>query len=114
MELEYQNVGDYLLPELTAPQAPKIGKYGMLRRSYLREHRDSIYTGLLLSGRLNRHLEDADKQANELMNLLTKQMAAAQGVNEALKAADQMAWVGRMNSIRAAAEETVFREIVYK
>ena len=113
MELTYRVEGDYLLPNLTMPEAPKLGKYGMLRRSFLRERRNGIYTGLFISGRLNTHLEEVDKQANEMLERLTEQMSKAEGVTEDLKASDQMKWVGLMNNIRAGAEEVVLREIVY-
>lgn len=113
MELTYRMEGDYRLPNLTAPEAPALGKYGMLRRSYLREHRSGIYTGMQLSGKLDQHLVEIDRQAREMMERLTRQMAAQQGVTEALKAENQMEWVGRMNSIRASAEETVLAQLVY-
>lgn len=90
MELTYRTEGDYQLPNLTVPESPKIGKYGMLRRTYLREHRNGIYTGMLLSGKLNRHLEETDRQAQEMVDSLTREMAAQQGVTEQLKAASQM------------------------
>lgn len=113
MELTYTTRGDYLLPDLNVPESPKIGKYGMLRRSYLREHRDGIYTGMLLSGKLNGHLEEIDRTANEMMNRLTAELAKAQGVTESLKASNQMKWVGLMNNIRNQAEEIVMTELVY-
>ena len=113
MELTYTTRGDYLLPDLSVPESPKIGKYGMLRRSYLREHRDGIYTGMLLSGKLNGHLEEIDRQANEMMNRLTTELAKAQGVTEILKASNQMKWVGLMNNIRNQAEEIVMTELIY-
>ena len=113
MELTYTTRGDYLLPDLNVPESPKIGKYGMLRRSYLREHRDGIYTGMLLSGKLNGHLEEIDRTANEMMNRLTAELAKAQGVTEILKASNQMKWVGLMNNIRNQAEEIVMTELIY-
>ena len=113
MELTYTTRGDYLLPDLSVPESPKIGKYGMLRRSYLREHRDGIYTGMLLSGKLNGHLEEIDRTANEMMNHLTAELAKAQGVTESLKASNQMKWVGLMNNIRNQAEEIVMTELIY-
>ena len=113
MELTYTTRGDYLLPDLSVPESPKIGKYGMLRRSYLREHRDGIYTGMLLSGKLNGHLEEIDRTANEMMNRLTAELAKAQGVTEILKASNQMKWVGLMNNIRNQAEEIVMTELIY-
>lgn len=113
MELTYRMEGDYRLPNLDVPEAPKVGKYGMLRRSYLRKNKSGIYTGMMLSGKLDGHLEEIDREATELVNSLTERMAAEQGVNESLKASDQMKWVGLMNSIRASAEEIVLTELVY-
>ena len=113
MAVTYRAEGDYQLPNLTVPEAPTVGKYGMLRRSYLRNHRNGIYTGMLLSGKLNSHLEEIDRQASEMLENLTTQMAQSQGVTESLKASDQMKWVGLMNSIRASAEEMVLTELVY-
>ena len=110
MELTYRTEGDYRLPNLEAPEAPKVGKYGMLRRSYLQSHRNAYYTGMLLSGRLNAHLEKIDRQATEMVEQLTARMAREQGVTEELKASDQMKWVGLMNNIRAAAEEMALTE----
>ena len=113
MAVTYRTEGDYQLPNLTVPETPTVGKYGMLRRSYLRNHRNGIYTGMLLSGKLNSHLEEIDRQASEMLENLTTQMAQKQGVTESLKASDQMKWVGLMNSIRASAEEMVLTELVY-
>ena len=113
MELTYRAEGDYLLPNLTVPERVTLGKYGMLRRSFLREQKKGLYTGMLLSGKLNGHLTETDRQAEEMMERLTAQMAKAQGVNESLKAADQMRWVQMMNNIRNAAEETVMTELIY-
>ena len=113
MELTYTTRGDYLLPDLNVPESPKIGKYGMLRRSYLREHRDGIYTGMLMLGKLNGHLEEIDRTANEMMYRLTTELAKAQGVTESLKASNQMQWIGLMNNIRNQAEEIVMTELVY-
>ena len=113
MELTYTTRGDYLLPDLNVPESPKIGKYGMLRRSYLREHRDGIYTGMLLSGKLNGHLEEIDRTANEMMNRLTAELAKAQGVTESLKASDPMKWTGLMNNCKAQAEEIILNELIY-
>lgn len=113
MELTYRTEGDYRLPNLEVPEAPKIGKYGMLRRSYLQKNRNGYYTGMLLSGRLNAHLEKIDRQATEMVEQLTARMAREQGVTEELKATDQMKWVGLMNNIRASAEEVVLAELIY-
>lgn len=102
-------------PDLLPPKedTPAYGKYGRLRRRYLKEHREGLYTGLLLSGRLNAHLNDIEAAANAQMELISKQMTAAQGITEELKARDQMTWVGTMNNIRNAAEEIVLNELIY-
>ena len=113
MELTYRTEGDYQLPNLEAPEAPQVGKYGMLRRSFLANHRHGIYTGMLLTGELNSHLAEIDRQATEMVERLTEQMAREQGVTESLKASDQMKWVAKMNAIRHSAEETVLTELVY-
>ena len=113
MALTYSMQGDYQIPNLVPPEAPKIGKYGMLRRSYLRNHRNGLYTGMMLSGKLNPHLEEIDRQATEMMERLTSQMAKRQGVTENLKASNQMLWVQMMNNIRQSAEEVVMKELVY-
>ena len=113
MALTYTMQGDYQIPNLIPPEAPKIGKYGMLRRSYLRNHRNGLYTGMLLSNKLNPHLEEIDRQAREMMERLVSQMAKAQGVTESLKATNQMAWVQMMNNIRSSAEEVVMKELIY-
>ena len=113
MELTYTMQGDYLIPDLTVPEGPKLGKYGTLRRTFLRKHRDGIYTGMLLNGTLNSHLEEVDRQANEMMERLTRQMAEKQGVTERLKAEDQMRWVQMMNSIRHSAEEVILNDLIY-
>ena len=110
--MTYTRQGDYLIPDLEAPEAPRIGKYGTMRHSYLRDHHRGIFDGMLLRGTLNAHLEQIDRQANEMMDRLTAQMAQSQGVTEQLKARDQMAWVAAMNNIRASAEEIVTRELI--
>lgn len=113
MELTYTMQGDYLIPDLTVPESPKLGKYGMLRRTFLREHRDGIYTGMLLNGTLNSHLEEVDRQAQKMLDDLTEQMKALNGVTEQLKAEDQMRWVQKMNSIRHSAEEVILNDLIY-
>lgn len=113
MNLTYTMQGDYLLPNLEVPESPRVGKYGMLRRSFLRSHRKALYTGMMLSDRLNPHLEEVDKAANTMLEKLISKMAQEQGVTEALKASDPMRWVGLMNNIKASAEEVVLKELVY-
>ena len=112
MELTYTMQGYYQIPNLTPPENPKIGKYGMLRRSFLKNHRKHLYTGLLLSDKLNRHLQEIDWQASEMMERLTAQMKESWKITEELKAADQMEWIRQMNSIRATAEEIVMAELI--
>ena len=106
-ELTYHREGDYLLPDLIPPEAPRIGIWGMRRREFLRKNHDGIYTGLLLSGKLNAHLEEIDRSANEMVDLLIKQYAEREGVTEQLKAEKQVEWVRRMNNIRESVEELV-------
>ena len=113
MELTYRREGDYLLPNLEAPESPKIGKYGMLRHQYLRSHKRAILTGMQMSGELNSHLEQIDREATEEVERLTKQMAKDQGVDEKMKRTDQMKWVQMMNSLKASAEEIVLNQLVY-
>ena len=113
MELTYTMQDGYLIPNLKAPDPPKVGKYGMLRHSYLRKHKKVHYQGMLLTSTLNSHLEQVDKEANEMMETLVATMAKEQGVTEKMKAENQMQWVGLMNNIRAAAEEVVLKELIY-
>ena len=113
MEVTYRMEGDYRLPNLDVPEAPKVVKYGMLRRSYLRKNKSGIYTGMQLSGKLDSHLAEIDRQATEMVESMTSRMAAEQGVNESLKASDPMKWVGLMNNIQASAEEVALTELVY-
>lgn len=113
MELTYRKEGDYFLPNLEAPESPKIGKYGMLRHQYLRENKRAILTGMQMAGTLKTHLEQIDREATEKVERLTAEMASRQGVNEQMKRTDQMKWVGMMNLIKASAEEIVFRELIY-
>ena len=99
--------------ELPEEETPRYGKYGRMRRTYLREHKKAYYTTLLFDGKLVAHLNEIDDAANTQIELRTKQLAKAQGITEALKAQDQLAWVGAMNNIRNAAEEIVLHEVIY-
>ena len=112
-ELTYHREGDYLIPDLEPPEAPRIGKYGTMRHNYLRDYHTGVFDGMLLSGTLNAHLEEFDRQANEMMERLTTQMAAAEGVTEQLKADGQLEWVRCMESIRIRIEEIVCHELVF-
>ena len=112
----YRQEGDYLIPNLALPDEPEyqIGKYGRMRRNYLKEHRPVLYASLLTSGTLHRHLAEIDQACNERMAIIVSDMARQEDVTEALKATDQMEWVRRMNSIRNRAEEIVLTELVYE
>ena len=111
----YRQVGDYLIPNLVLPDASdyQIGKYGRMRCSYLKEHRPALYSTLILDGTLFKHLAEIDQACNERMEAITSAIAKQEGVTEALKAADQMEWVRRKNSIHNRAEEIVLTELVY-
>lgn len=111
----YTRVGDVLLPNLILEETESkpIGKYGRMRKKYLKEHHPAVYSAMLLNGELYRHLSEIDEGCEERMDLLARQMAEHEGVTEALKAADQVEWVQRMNSIRCRAEEIVLNELVF-
>ena len=115
MEITYTQQGDYLIPDLTLgePETRPIGKYGMLRKSFLKNHRKGTYAGMLLSEKLDSHLAEIDQTAREQVKADIAQMAQEQGVTEALKAQDPMKWTGLMNMIKLQAEEAVFRDLIY-
>ena len=111
----YRREGDVLIPNLVLPDTGdyQIGKYGRMRRRYLKEHRRVLYTNLLTSGNLRCHLAEIDQACNERIESIVSAIAEQEGVTEALKAADQIERVRRMNSIRNRAEEIVLTELVY-
>ena len=111
----YTQVGDYMLPNLTIPEEEQkpIGIWGQRHARYLKQHHKILYYNLLTSGKLNAHLAEIDRQAEEMFLRLVKQMADAEGITETLKASDQMEWVGRMNSCRDRASETVYHQVIY-
>ena len=115
MNLIYEKCGDYLIPNLIPDSEPEgeLRKFGLMRKSYLEKHRRCIYSGLLLSGELKKHLLMIQEQAEERFDLLVVQMAEKEGVTERLKSDDQMLWVRRMNNIRARAEEIVLNDMIY-
>lgn len=115
MTIQYHKFGDYYLPNLVIEdtEVNPIGKYGRMRKRYLKERRPVLYSNMLLFGKLFQHLAAIDEACEDRMELLTQQMAEQEGVTEALKASDQMEWVRRMNSIRNHAEEIVLSELVY-
>ena len=112
--LWYELIGDYYIPVLTlsSEEQRPIGKWGRMHRDYLKEHRPILFNDLILSGQLWTYLADLNEQAQERLSVIVEQMKEAEGVTEDLKAADQMAWVGAMNSIRNRAEEIILREMI--
>ena len=114
-ELTYTMQGGYRLPNLLPPQEPEmhLGKYALLRRTYLKQHRSVTYTNLLTSGKLNQHLMEIEQTAKTRIEQIMAQMAKAEGVTEELKASDPMKWTGLMNNLRHSAEETVLAELIY-
>lgn len=111
----YTRFGDYLLPDLVIEESEQqsVGKYGRMRKRYLKDHRPVLYSNLLTAGKLCWHLAEIDRSCEERMALLTRQMTKQEGVTEGLKAVDQMGWVRRMNSIRSRAEEIVLQDLIY-
>lgn len=112
--LHYELVGDYYLPLLAIPESPTLGIWGRRRHRYLKEHRPVIYNSMLLSGKLFPYLAEVDQQAKDLHDKLMKQMAAQAGINEQLKAQDQMAWVQQMNAIDAQVREILYSELIFQ
>ena len=114
MEMQYIRVGDYFIPDLEPPEEPRsIGKWGRMHREYLKEHKPIQYNCLLLSGKLWTHLADLNEQAQDRLERIIEQMKTDEGISEALKASDPMAWVGAMNNIRNRAEEIILQELIY-
>ena len=113
--IHYTLHGDYYLPDLTLPEAPNqsIGLYDRIRKTYLEERRPDLYERRILSGKLYDHLAEIDQTCRERMERIISRMAETEGVDEQMKASDQMGWIGRMNSIRVRAEETVLAELVF-
>ena len=112
--MSYTLHGDYYLPDLVLrEEEPTYGKYGMLRKQFLKEYRSARYQYLLLTGKLNEHLNQTDQEAREQVETLMEQMTEKQGVTEEVKAQDQMEWVRLMNNIKASAEEIVLKNMIY-
>ena len=114
-ELTYPRCGDYYIPDLELSEQPEalIGKYGRMRQRYLKEHRPSLYSSLILSEKLYPHLLEIDRAARERMDAMLPRMMETAGVTEELKARDPMRWVGLMNTLKAQAEEVIFQELIY-
>ena len=112
--LGYTLHGDYYLPDLGInEEEPTYGKYGIMRKQFLKEHRSARYQYLVLTGKLTEHLNQVDKEVREKVEKLVEQMAEQWGVTEELKMQDQMEWVRRMNNIKATAEEIVYKNIIF-
>lgn len=113
--ITYSRQGDYLIPDLTLPTEPEIplGRYAMMHRDYLEQHKRVTYLNLLTSGRLNEHLHQTEQAALQRLELLTKQLCKEQGVTEELKEKAPMQWVGLMNGIRSQAEEVILNELIF-
>ncbi len=111
----YIQCGEYLIPEmgLTQEEQKPLGKYGMMRRRYLEENRQGLYTRMILNGTLMEHLQEIDETCHRRMNQMIQAMAKAEGITEVLKAQNQLLWVQRMNLLHDCAEETVMNELVY-
>ena len=114
MEITYAKHGDYYYPDLALPPQPTgdIGRFGRMRKKYLKEHQPDTFALMLMENTLTEHLIEIDRQANEQIDLITSQLAKAEGVTEDLKARDQLGWIRAMNSCQVRAEEQVIREIV--
>ena len=114
MEMQYIRMGDYFIPGLELPEETRpIGKWGRMHRDYLREHKPIQYNCLLLSGELWTYLADLNEQTQDRLARVIEQMKTDEGISEALKASDPMAWVGAMNNIRNRAEEIILQELIY-
>ena len=116
MELTYTECGDYYIPDIVLSDTKEyhIGKYGRMHCTYLKKHRPGLYNQLVLTEKLYPHLEEIDTACRERLEIIETAMMQREGVTEALKAADQMEWVRRMNNIRSRAEEIVLTELVYE
>jgi len=114
MEITYRENKNFYVPNLLMPEEEPAtyGRFGRMRLKYLKEHRRGIYTTLKTSGQLTHHLNEIDREANQMLRLLIEQMAQTRDITEQLKAEDQVAWVGAMNCIRSAAEEIVLNELI--
>ncbi|MEG0617137.1 MAG: TnpV protein [Oscillospiraceae bacterium] len=111
--LTYRQEGDYLVPNIAPPTPPNVSHWGTKHLIYMKEHDNSTYMTMWTEGTLNDYLEDIDRQAIEMEETLTKQMAKARGVTEQLKATDQMRWVGMMNNIKSSVREIILNDLIY-
>ena len=113
--IHYSLHGDYYFPDLAAPEADSqpIGKWGRMHLAYLKEHKPGLYSHLILSGKLYRHLAELNDQAQARLEVIIRQMQRSEGMDERMKAQNQMLWVGRMNSIRERAGEIILAELIF-
>ena len=109
----YTSEGDYLLPNLEVPESPKSGIWGERRRRYLQTSQKALYTAMLLGDTLNAHLAEVDESATEMFDRLVEQLKRCDCITEEVKAADQLEWAQRMNTIRHEATEVVMKELIY-
>ena len=114
--IKYELCGEQYYPmlEIAEQKEHKIGKYGLLHRGYIKQHKRGTYITLLTEGKLNAHLHEIDVQANEMVEAIVANLARERGVNEELKASDALKWVAEMNNIKASAEESVLQEVIYQ
>ena len=114
--IKYELRGEQYYPilEISEQKEYKIGKYGLLHRDYIKQHKRGTYTTLLTEGRLNAHLHEIDVQANEMVEAIVGNLARERGIDEEIKASDALKWVAEMNSIKTSAEEIVLREVIYQ
>ncbi|MBQ2724661.1 MAG: TnpV protein [Clostridia bacterium] len=115
-ELTYTKVGDYNLPNLTLQnlQTQKLGRYGRMRRDYLKNHRPILWGRLILSEKLFSHLTEIEETANRRMEQMMNELTRSNGLTEQMKSENQMLWVQTMNNLRAQAEETILNELIYR
>ena len=114
--IKYELKGEQYYPmlEISEQEEHKIGKYGLLHRDYIKQHKRGTYTTLLTEDKLNAHLLAIDAQANEMVEAIVADLARERGIDEKLKASDALKWVAEMNNIKASAEEIVLREVIYQ
>ena len=112
-ELTYHPNGDYLVPDLTVAAASPLGKYGRMRRTYLKQHRTILFNSLISTGKLHTHLLEIEEVAKNRLEQIMPALMKTYNVTEAMKASDPMRWVGTMNNLKAQAEEVILTELVY-
>ena len=114
--IKYELKGEQYYPmlEITEREEHKIGKYGLLHRDYIKQHKRGIYITLLTEGKINAYLHEIDVQANSMIEAIVANLAEERGIDEELKASDALKWIAEMNNVKASAEEIVLREVIYQ